>query len=69
MHVRCALSTLMGRDKYQIQDVHKKTGLSRSTISNLYYEKTRRIDFETILKLCQLFNCEVGELFYLEKGE
>lgn len=67
--MRCALSTLMGRDKLQIQDVHEKTGMSRSTIANLYYERTRRIDFDTIEKLCQLFNCEVGEFLYLEEDE
>jgi len=67
MQVRCRLSTLMGREKYQIQDVHEKTGLSRMTISKLYNEKSTRIDFDTILKLCQLFNCEVGELLYLDE--
>lgn len=69
MQVRCRLSTLMGREKYQIQDVHEKTGLSRMTVSKLYNEKSTRIDFDTILKLCQLFNCEVGELLYLEHDE
>lgn len=66
MQVRCRISTLMGREKYQIQDVHEKTGLSRMTVSKLYNEKSTRIDFDTILKLCQLFNCEVGELLYLD---
>lgn len=68
MQVRCRLSTLMGREKYQIQDVHEKTDLSRMTISKLYNEKSTRIDFDTILKLCQLFDCEVGELLYLDGG-
>ena len=68
MRVRCKLSLLMGREKYQIQDVHEKTGLSRMTISKLYNEKSTRIDFDTILKLCQLFDCEVGELLYLDGG-
>lgn len=41
MQVRCRLSTLMGREKYQIQDVHEKTGLSRMTVSKLYMVKER----------------------------
>ena len=36
MTVRCRLSTLMGTYRYQIKDVHEKTGLSRATISKLY---------------------------------
>lgn len=59
------LHTLMGIHKMSIQDVHEKTGLNRATISNLYHEKVNRIDFETMEKLCKLFNCQVGpgELF------
>ena len=64
----CNLSTLMGKHKCSIQAVHEKTGLSRSTISSLYHDKASRIDFDTIEKLCTLFNCEIGELLELEKN-
>ena len=63
MAVRCNLSTLMGRQRYSIQDVHILTGLSRSTVSSLYNDKATRIDFDTLEKLCQLFECSAGELF------
>lgn len=63
--IKCNLSELMGKHKMTIQDVHEKTGLNRNTISNLYHEKVTRIDFDTIGKLCKLFNCEVGELLEL----
>ena len=66
MHLNCNLSTLMGRNRYLIKDVHEKTGLSRNTVSNLYNNKATRIDYETIEKLCDLFNCELSELFALE---
>lgn len=63
MSVRCNLSTLMGRNRYTIQDVHKHTGLSRNTISNLYNDKTTRIDYDTVEKLCLLFHCSLNDLF------
>lgn len=56
----------MGEKRYSIEDVHKKTGLSRTTISNLYNDKATRIDFETIEKLCMLFNCELNRLLCIE---
>lgn len=65
----CNLSTLMGKAKYSIQDVHIKTGLSRSTISMLYHDKAKRIDYDTIELLCELFECEIGELLELEKKQ
>lgn len=64
--IKCNLSKLMGIHKMTIQDVHIKTGLNRNTISNLYHEKVKRIDFDTIEKLCLLFDCTVGELLCLE---
>lgn len=64
MPIHSKLSTLMGSRRYSIKDVHEKTGLSRNTISNLYNDKATRIDFETIYKLCVIFECEVGDLLY-----
>lgn len=60
--VKCNLSTLMGKHKMTIQDVHVKTGLSRNTIANLYHERATRADFDTIEALCRLFKCDVGDL-------
>jgi putative transcriptional regulator len=69
MAIRCKLSTLMGQNRYNIQDVYEKTGLSRATISNLYHDKMQRIDYETLSKLCKLFDCTVGDLLEHYKPE
>lgn len=61
--IKCNLSILMGKKKVTIQRVHEETGLNRNTISNLYHEKVSRIDFDTIDKLCDFFECGIGELF------
>ena len=50
MAIRSKLSTLMGTKRYNIQDVYEKTGLARSTIANLYHDKTQRIDYDTLDK-------------------
>jgi len=55
----------MGERKMKIMDVARETGLNRNTVTLLYKETAQRIDLETIEKLCDLFDCEVGEL--LEK--
>lgn len=64
--MKCKLSTMMGKARYSIQDVHIKTGLSRSTVTLLYHNKATRIDFETIEKLCELFGSGINDLFCLE---
>ncbi|GHU42086.1 hypothetical protein FACS1894193_06950 [Bacilli bacterium] len=64
--MKCKLSTLMGERRLTIQDVHEQTKLSRTTISNLYNEKATRIDYDTIEKLCKVFECRIDELLDLE---
>ena len=62
MAVRCNLSTLMGQKRLNIQDINDKTGLARNTISALYHDKAKRIDYETINKLCEALECSSSEL-------
>ena len=60
--IRCHLSSLMGREKLNIADVARATGLNRSTVTALYRETATRVELPAIEKLCALFHCSVGEL-------
>ncbi len=62
MAIKSKLSILMGENRCNMQYIHKKTGLSRATISNLYHDRMERIDYETLSKICKLFECSVGEV-------
>ena len=61
--IRCHLSLLMGRDKLRISDVAQRTGLNRSTVTALYKETATRIDLPAIESLCNVFQCQIGDLF------
>ena len=67
MAIRSNLSSMMGKYRYTIQYVHEQTGLARNTISNLYNDKATRIDFETLDRLCSLFECDIADI--LSKDE
>lgn len=58
----------MGEYKMNIADVSRETGLNRNTVTLLYKETASRVDLEAIDKLCDLFNCKVGDLFEKESG-
>lgn len=68
MIIKNNLRILMAQHKLNIKDVHEKTGLSRTTISKLFNETSTTISFETIGKLCELFDCEVDELIFLDRS-
>jgi putative transcriptional regulator len=69
MRVRNNLRVLMAQHYLSIQEVHEKTGLSRTTISKLYNETSAKIGLDTIAALCDLFNCKVSDLLFLEDSE
>lgn len=47
--------------------VARETGLNRNTVTLLYKETATRVNLDAIEKLCELFECEVGQL--LERSE
>jgi len=61
--IKCHLSTLMGQHKLKIADVARETGLHRNTVTLLYKETGSRVDLDAVDKLCELFDCGVGDLF------
>ena len=67
--IKCHLSRLMGEKKMKVIDVVRKTDLHRNTVTLLYKETAQRVDFETMEKLCRLFECQIGDLFELVNEE
>lgn len=61
--IRCRLSHLMGEHKMKMADVARATGLNWNMVTLLYKETANRFELDTIEKLCDLFKCEVGDLF------
>ncbi|WP_369743064.1 helix-turn-helix domain-containing protein [Pseudidiomarina sp. PP-1MA] len=66
--IKVHLARMMGERKLNITDVARATNLNRNTVTLLYRETARRVDFETLEALCQFFECEVGDLVeYIEE--
>ena len=61
--IRCHLSRMMGERKLKIIDVARATNLNRSTITSLYRETASRVDLDAVDRLCEFFDCAVGDLF------
>jgi putative transcriptional regulator len=57
------LSALLGRKLLKISKISKETGISRTTLTNLYYRRTKYITFEVLDALCAYLGCGVSELF------
>lgn len=68
--IRCNLSRILGERRMHILELQRQTKVSYTTLSNLYHEKTARIDFNTIDAICKALSVQVGHLFeYVETEE
>ena len=57
------LSDIMGAKRIKIYELEKISGISRSTITRLYYNQTNTVSFNTIENICKALNCTPGDLF------
>ncbi len=61
--IKNRVSIVMGERKVKVAEVAKITGLSYNAVSNIYYDKTTNIDFETLDKLCFALDCNTNDIF------
>ncbi len=67
--MKCRLRVLMAEREITQAKLRESIGLGSHTISKLYNNRFDRVDRETVEKLCEYFNVEVGELFVLRDEE
>lgn len=53
---------ILAKQRKKVSDVHKATGISKSALISLYYERTKRPDIETLLKIANYLGVSIDEL-------
>ena len=63
-------SVILAQKLLKISKVAQETGISRTTLTNLYYRRSSQISFDVLDRLCGYLKCSVSELFehVQEKG-
>ncbi|QQB05685.1 helix-turn-helix domain-containing protein [Macrococcoides caseolyticum] len=57
-------------DKFlKIGDVYEATRISRTTLTNLYYERTQSPDTQTIIKICNFLDVTPNDFFGIKVKE
>lgn len=62
MAIRIRLRELLDERGMAQTQLQARTGLGYSTINALYHQKTERIEFDTLNRLCAVLECSVGDL-------
>ncbi|TBR58212.1 XRE family transcriptional regulator [Mastigocladus laminosus UU774] len=69
MDVKCKLRDYMDKQDLTQQEVAARTGLSPTIIGRLYHNRFSRLDNQTVIKICKLFNVSLGDMFYIDEQE
>ena len=56
------LDDLIWQHRTTADDIFKKTGIGKSTLSNIRNNKNINISIHTMDKLCKYFNCRISDL-------
>ncbi len=61
--IKNRFSILLGIKRMDRGEVAKLTGINRKTLYNIYHDKSKGIEFETLDKLCFALDCTPNDLF------
>lgn len=61
--IKSNLPVLLAERRLKVADLIRMTEISKSTMHKIYNDQTTRIDFETIDKICEALDVQVGDLF------
>lgn len=61
--IKSNLPVLLAEKRLKVADLIRMTDISKSTMHKIYNDQTTRIDFETIDKICEALEVQVGDLF------
>lgn len=57
---------ILAKQRKKVSDVYKDTGIARSTLTNLYYERSTNPELKTLLKIADYLGVTLDELFKTE---
>lgn len=62
-----AFRTILAYKKKNVTDVYIDTGISKTTLFNLYHERTKNPELQTLLKIANYLNVSVDELLGMKE--
>ena len=57
---------ILAKKRKTVADLSKDTGISKTTLTNLYYERTKNPDSQTLLKLSNALGVTIDEILTVE---
>lgn len=65
--LKITLNEVLDRKGISQNQMAKDTGISTSTLRNLNHNRTTRISFDVLEKICMYLDCNIEDILCLEK--
>ena len=56
------LSVLLGSKRIKMSELARKAGINKNTVLNLYHNRSTRIEFEVLNKICNILECTPSDI-------
>ena len=63
------LSHFAFKKRVTISQIHRDTGISRSTLTKMYYNQIRNVNLDVIERLCCYFGCQIHDMISVKEHE
>ncbi|MDT2836003.1 helix-turn-helix transcriptional regulator [Enterococcus durans] len=60
------LSKILGERLLKVSDVFKATGISKTTLTDIYYQRAKNIQLDTLMKICDYLQVSLSDLIEYE---
>ncbi len=67
MAVKVTLDVMMAKRKMSVTELAERVGITMANISILKNGKAKAIRFDTLEKICQVLECQPGDILEYEK--
>ena len=67
MKIIVTLDVMLAKRKMKLNELSEKVGISVTNLSLLKTGKARGIRFSTLLSICEVLDCEPGDIIAIEK--
>jgi len=58
------LSEILGKKRIKMSELARLAGVNKNTVLNLYHDRSSRIDFEVLNKLCNILECTPSDILH-----
>ena len=65
--IRIDLDVVLARRKMSLSELAEKVGITIANLSNLKTGKVRAVRFSTLEKICEVLECQPGDILIYEK--